>query len=82
MARAGRKITIDSIENKIEKQREILRKSKAKYEEDKAELFRLEKMREELQTQELVQAISKSKRSYQDILAYINGAESDELTFE
>lgn len=78
MARAGRKITIDSIENKIEKQREILRKSKAKYEEDKAELFRLEKMREELQTQELVQAISKSKRSYQDILAYINGAESDE----
>lgn len=76
MARTGRKMTIESIETKIEKQREALRKSKAKYEEDKAELFRLEKMREELQTQELVEAISKSKRSYQDILAYINGTES------
>lgn len=78
MARTGRKMTIESIETKIEKQREALRKSKAKYEEDKAELFRLEKMREELQTQELVEAISKSKRSYQDILAYINGAESND----
>ena len=78
MARTGRKMTIESIETKIEKQREALHKSKAKYEEDKAELFRLEKMREELQTQELVEAISKSKRSYQDILAYINGTESDD----
>lgn len=78
MARAGRKMTIGSIETKIEKQREALRKSKAKYEEDKAELFRMEKMREEVQTQELVEAISKSKRSYKDILAYINGTESDD----
>ena len=78
MGRAGRKVSIGSIEAKIDKQREALQKSKAKYEEDKAELFRLEKIREDLQTQELIEAISKSKRSYTDILAYINGAEADD----
>lgn len=78
MARAGRKTTIASIESKIDKQREALRRSKAKYEEDKAELLRLEKLREELQTKELIEAIAKSKRSYSDILAYINGSESDD----
>ena len=78
MARAGRKTTISSIESKIDKQREALRRSKAKYEEDKAELLRLEKLREELQTKELIEAIAKSKRSYSDILAYINGSESDD----
>ena len=78
MARAGRKTTISSIESKIDKQREALRRSKAKYEEDKAELLRLEKLREELQTKELIEAIAKSKRSYSDILGYINGSESDD----
>ena len=78
MARTGRKMTMESIERKIDKQQEALRKSKVKYEEDKAELFRLEKMREELQIQELVDAISKSKRSYTDILAYINETEADD----
>ena len=78
MGRAGRKISIASIEAKIDKQREVLQRSKAKYEEDKAELYRLEKIREDLQTKELIEAISKSKRSYKDILAYINGAETDD----
>lgn len=77
MARTGRKMTITSLETKIDKQRETLRKSKSKYEADKAELFRLEKMRDELQTKELIDAIAKSKRSYSDILAYIKGVESD-----
>ena len=78
MGRAGRKISIASIEAKIDKQREALQRSKAKYEEDKAELYRLEKIREDLQTKELIEAISKSKRSYKDILAYINGAGADD----
>lgn len=78
MGRAGRKISIASIEAKIDKQREVLQRSKAKYEEDKAELYRLEKIREDLQTKELIEAISKSKRSYKDILAYINGAEAND----
>ena len=82
MARAGRKITITSIESKIDKQREALRRSKAKYEEDKAELLRLEKLREELQTKELIEAIAKSKRSYSAILAYITGSESDDQGIE
>lgn len=78
MGRVGRKISITSIEAKIDKQREVLQRSKAKYEEDKAELYRLEKIREDLQTKELIEAISKSKRSYKDILAYINGAKTDD----
>lgn len=78
MARTGRKMTITSIETKIDKQRETLRKSKSKYEADKAELLRLEKMRDEFQTKELIEAIAKSKRSYSDILAYIKGAEPDD----
>ena len=78
MGQVGRKISIASIETKIDKQREVLQRSKAKYEEDKAELYRLEKIREDLQTKELIEAISKSKRSYKDILAYINGAKTDD----
>lgn len=78
MARTGRKMTITSIETKIDKQKEALRKSKSKYEADKAELLRLEKMRDEFQTKELIEAIAKSKRSYSDILAYIKGAEPDD----
>ena len=40
MARAGRKITVSSLEGKIEKQKVLLAKSKARYEADKEELLR------------------------------------------
>ena len=50
MARTGRKVTTASLETKIEKQKEILAKSKAKYEADKAEMLRLVKLRDSKKT--------------------------------
>ena len=44
MARAGRKPTTKTLEEKITKQQELLAKSKAKYEQDKAELAQLLKI--------------------------------------
>ncbi len=52
MARKGRQITAASLEAKIEKQKEILAKSKAKYEADKAEMLRLVKLRDSIQAEE------------------------------
>ena len=48
MARAGRKITVSSLEGKIEKQKELLAKSKARYETDKEELLRLIRLRDSM----------------------------------
>lgn len=58
MARKGRQITAASLEAKIEKQKEILAKSKAKYEADKAEMLRLVKLRDSIQAEELLEAIA------------------------
>ena len=49
MAR-GRKMSMDSIEEKIAKQKLQLEKSKEKYEADKGKLAELIKLRNELQT--------------------------------
>ena len=73
MARTGRKITTASLETKIEKQKEILAKSKAKYEADKAEMLRLVKLRDSMQAEELMDAIAKSKYSIADIIKMVKG---------
>lgn len=73
MARKGRQITAASLEAKIEKQKEILAKSKAKYEADKAEMLRLVKLRDSMQAEELLEAISKSKYSVADVIKMDKG---------
>lgn len=73
MARKGRQITAASLEAKIEKQKEILAKSKAKYEADKAEMLRLVKLRDSIQAEELLEAIAKSKYSVADIIKMVKG---------
>ena len=73
MARTGRKITTASLETKIEKQKEVLAKSKAKYEADKAEMLRLVKLRDSMQAEELMDAIAKSKYSIADIIKMVKG---------
>ena len=73
MARKGRQITAASLEAKIEKQKEILAKSKAKYEADKAEMLRLVKLRDSMQAEELLEAISKSKYSVADVIKMVKG---------
>lgn len=73
MARKGRQITAASLEAKIEKQKEILAKSKAKYEADKAEMLRLVKLRDSIQAEELLEAIAKSKYSVADVIKMVKG---------
>lgn len=76
MARAGRKMTTASLEAKIEKQKELLAKSQARYEADKAELLRLVKLRDSMQTEELMDAIAKSKYSVSDVIKMVKGKKS------
>ncbi len=73
MARTGRKVTTASLETKIEKQKELLAKSKAKYEADKAEMLRLVKLRDSMQAEELMDAIAKSKYSIADVIKMVKG---------
>lgn len=76
MAR-GRKTSMQSIEAKIEKQKQQLEKSRERYEADKAELADLIKLRNELRAGEVVEAMTKSSRSYEEIMAFINGADRE-----
>lgn len=65
---------IKSLDEKIEKQQEILTKSKERYEKDKAELAQLLKVRNELQKNQLMDAIVKSDKTFEEIMAFINGS--------
>ena len=78
MTRTGRKPTIKTLQDKIAKQQEVLAKSKVKYEQDKAELAQLLKLRNELRKDELMEAVVKSDKSYEEILTFICGQESKE----
>ena len=71
MAR-GRKVSTKTLDEKIEKQQEILAKSKEKYEKDKAEMSYLLKLRNDIRKDELMDAVIKSNKSYDEILAYIS----------
>ncbi len=73
MARKGRQITAASLELKIEKQKEQLAKSKAKYEADKAEMLRLVKLRDDMKAEELMATIAKSKYSIDDVIKMVKG---------
>ena len=73
MARKGRQITAESLEAKIVNQKEILAKSQAKYEADKAEMLRLVKLRDEMKKDELMAAIAKSKYSVDDVIKMVKG---------
>ena len=74
MARTRNRITID---DRIEKQKEVVLKAKNRYDSAVEELNKLMTRRDELRSKELMKAISKSDRSYDDILAYINGENPD-----
>lgn len=70
---AGRKI---DIEEKIQHQKEIVSKIKERYDEAVAQLEKLMTKRQEMQRKELMEAISKSNRSIEEILAFLQ--DSDE----
>lgn len=77
MARGRRKVTTESLDRKIEQQKEILEKVKVKYEAEKEELAKLIKLRNEMRKEELMEAVIKSDRTYGEIMAFIKGGESE-----
>jgi len=74
MAKPGRKTAVSTMDSKIEKQQEALERAKMKYEEEKAKLAELLKMRNELRKDELMEAVIKSDHSYEEIMSFIKGA--------
>lgn len=72
MAR-GRKMSMESIEEKIKKQKLQLEKSKDRYEADKEKLAGLIKLRNELQSNGIVEALAKSDKTYEQIITFIQG---------
>lgn len=69
------RIVTDKLDLKIEQQKEVLEKAKAKYEAAKEALAGLIKMRNELRKEELMNAVINSDKSYEEILAFIQGKE-------
>ncbi len=62
-----------SIDEKIQRAEAEVVKYKEKYEEALTELKKLVDRKKELQSAELLNAIEKSKRSYEEILIFLNG---------
>lgn len=73
MARGKRKMTAKVIEKKIDEQKTVLEKAKIKYEAEKETLAGLIKLRNEMQKEELMEAVLKSEHSYAEIMAFIKG---------
>ncbi len=62
-----------SIDDKIDDQKQIVTRAKAKYESALAELNDLMKKREEIRNKQLLEAIANSERSFEEILEFIKG---------
>lgn len=69
------RVNVDKLDAKIELQKEALEKAKAKYEAEKDALAELIKMRNEIRKEELMNAVINSERSYEEILAFVQGKE-------
>lgn len=78
MARGRKKVSIDSLDTKIEQQKAVMEKAKMKYEAEKEALAELIKLRNELRKDELMAAVVKSEHSYEEIMAFIKGSVESE----
>lgn len=67
------RVSADKLDVKIEQQKELLEKAKARYEAEKDALAELIKMRNELRREELMNAVINSAKSYEEILAFVRG---------
>ena len=78
MARGRRKASTDTLDAKIEQHKALMEKAKLKYEAEKEALAELIKLRSELRKDELMAAVIKSERSYEEIMVFIKGGTSDD----
>ncbi len=65
-----------SIDDKIEQQKLVVSKVNDRYEAELEELNQLMKKRDELRSKELLQAIEQSKRSFEEIIDFLNTDDS------
>jgi hypothetical protein len=72
MAGAKRRNGLELLNSQIEAAQEVVIKRKHLYDEATDNLKVLLDKRKALQTDELIKAFTKSKRSYEDIIGYIN----------
>lgn len=72
MARPRKNI---SIQDAIMKQEEVVAKAKEKYETEINKLKELYAKRDEEKKEELFEAVEKSGKSYEEIMAYLRGEE-------
>lgn len=79
MARGRRKVNTETLDIKIEQQKAVLEKAKAKYEAEKETLADLIKLRNEMRKEELMKAVIKSDHSYAEIMAFIKGTANEEV---
>lgn len=73
MARGRKKVSTESLDERIEIQKVALEKAKAKYESEKETLAELMKLRNEMRKEEIMEAVIKSNHSYAEIMAFIKG---------
>ena len=66
-----------TIEEKIERQKEVVSKAKDKYDAALAELEKLMSKREELRRKELMEAFMKSSRTYEEIMEFLTVDETE-----
>lgn len=78
MARGKRIIGIDAVNQQIEAAEAEVIKAKKKYDEATEKLKSLLDKKKALQTEELMNAVMKSSRSYEEILRYIQSDSSEE----
>ena len=74
----GRKISKDTLEQKIRKLETGISKNRQQYDQMTKELKELLDKQKALQSEELMEAIADSSRSYEDILRYIKGESSED----
>lgn len=75
MART-RKTSKEALEEKIEKAEKDVITAKKKYDEATANLKQLLDKRDALRKEELIAAVTKSRRSYEEILAFLEADEN------
>lgn len=74
----GRKISKDTLEQKIRKLETGISKNRQQYDQMTKELKELLDKQKALQSEELMKAIADSSRSYEDILRYIKGESAED----
>lgn len=69
----ARNMSKESLEQKIERVEKAISRNREQYDRLTAELEELHKKQKAIQSEELMQAIAESPRSYEEILRFIQG---------